>query len=234
MLSSLLEYPADLYRLFFPKICGGCDTPLAKGEAHLCLYCRTALPFTGFESLKDNPVEKVFYGRVNIGFASSMLFFSKGEKVQNILHNIKYNEQKELGVYMGRVFGERLQNNTSLNDVTTIVPVPLHPHKQHLRGYNQSDLFAEGMNDILNIEMQTANLYRMSDTATQTRRTRMERWENVGNVFALKYPPKLEGKHVLLLDDVLTTGATLEACAQVLTGIGKCRVSIATIACVLQ
>ena len=229
MLTTVREYTTDLYRLFFPKICGGCDNPLTKGEDHLCLNCRLELPFTNFETIKDNPVERVLYGRVNLEFATSLLFFSKGEKVQNILHNIKYNEQKELGIYLGRIFGERLQNNPYLKDVTTLIPVPLHPQKQHLRGYNQSDLFAEGMNEILNIEMQTANLYRVTNTATQTNKSRMERWENVENVFRLKNPLNVQNKHILLIDDVLTTGATLEACAQTLLK-NNCKVSIATIA----
>jgi ComF family protein len=232
MLRVIKEYSKDLYRLFFPKICGGCDTPLSKGEDHLCLHCRVELPYTHFEMLKDNPVEKVFHGRISIQFATSMLFFSKGEKVQNILHNIKYNEQKELAVHMGRLFGARLQNNPEMKSVTTLVPVPLHPRKLHLRGYNQSDLFAEGMKDILGIELQIDNLHRVTNTATQTNRTRAERWENVENVFAVKNASKLRDKHVLLIDDVLTTGATLESCALALMD-ARCTVSVATIACVL-
>lgn len=234
MLSKLLEYPKDFYRLFYPQLCGACDVPLAKGEEHLCLHCRLELPFTNFETVKENPVEKVFHGRVNLEFATSLLFFSKGEKVQNILHNIKYNEQKELAVFIGRIFGERLQNNTYLKDVTTIIPVPLHPQKQHLRGYNQSELFAEGMNEIMKIELSTNNMIRDIHTETQTKKTRIERWENVGKAFTLRNPKLLTHKHILLIDDVLTTGATLEACAQALLKNADCKVSIATIACAIS
>ncbi len=233
MLSELLEYPKDFYRLFYPQLCGGCDTPLAKGEEHLCLNCRLELPFTNFETIKNNPVEKVFHGRVNIEFATSLLFFSKGEKVQNIMHNIKYNEQKELAVFVGKIFGERLQNNPYLKDVTTIIPVPLHPQKQHLRGYNQSELFAEGINEVLNVELMTNLVSRNINTETQTKKTRAERWENVENAFIIKKPKVLEHKHILLIDDVLTTGATLEACAQTILENSNCKVSIVTIACVL-
>jgi ComF family protein len=230
MLAKLTEYPIDFYRLFFPKICGGCDVSLVKGEYHLCLHCRTALPFTNFENIKDNPVEKLFIGRVNIEFATSLFFFSQTERVQNILHNIKYNEQKELAIYIGKIFGERLQNNSYLNSVNTIIPVPLHPQKEHLRGYNQSALFAEGMNEVLNLDIQENNLVRIVNTYTQTKKSRLERVENMEKAFTVKNPEKLNNKHVLLIDDVLTTGATLEACALSLTEQANCKVSIATIA----
>ncbi len=230
MLFNLKEYPVDFYRLFYPKICGGCDVPLAKGEEHLCFNCRLELPFTNFEIIKENPVEKIFRGRVHLEFATSLLFFAKGEKVQNILHNIKYNEQKELAVYIGRIFGERLQNNPYLKDVTAIVPVPLHPQKQHLRGYNQSELFAEGMNEIMKAGLMTDIISRDINTETQTRKTRTERWENVEKAFVVKQPKQLAHQHILLVDDVLTTGATLEACAQTLLQSADCKVSIATVA----
>ena len=233
MISTIKEYTTDFYRLFYPQLCGGCDVPLAKGEEYLCLHCRLELPFTNFETIKSNPVEKVFHGRVNIEFATSLLFFSKGERVQNIMHNIKYNEQKELAVFIGKIFGERLQNNPYLNDVTTIIPVPLHPRKQHLRGYNQSELFAEGINEILNVELRTDLILRDINTETQTKKSRIERWENVGKAFSIKKPKALEHKHILLVDDVLTTGATLEACAHELLKNANCKVSIATIACAL-
>lgn len=230
MLHTVTEYVNDFYRLFYPKICGGCDVPLTKGEEHLCLHCRLELPFTSFETFNGNPVEKIFHGRVNLEFATSLLFFSKGERVQNIMHNIKYNEQKELAVYIGRIFGERLQNNLYLKDVTTIIPVPLHPQKQHLRGYNQSELFAEGMNEVLNTKLMTNIISRDINTETQTRKNRTERWENVEKAFVIKSPKLLQHQHILLVDDVLTTGATLEACAQVLLQSSDCKVSIAAIA----
>lgn len=230
MITLLKEYTTDFYRLFYPQLCGACDVPLAKGEEHLCFNCRLELPFTNFETIKDNPVEKIFYGRVDINFATSLLYFSKGEKVQNIMHNIKYNEQKELAVFIGRIFGERLQNNSYLKDVTTILPVPLHPQKHHLRGYNQSELFAEGMNEILNLELSTDILTRDIHTETQTKKTRIERWENVEKAFVIKKSKTLEHKHILLIDDVLTTGATLEACAQTLLKNNHCKVSVATVA----
>ncbi|MFN8260718.1 MAG: phosphoribosyltransferase family protein [Chitinophagales bacterium] len=188
------------------------------------------LPFTAFESFKENPVEKIFHGRVDLEFATSLLFFSKGERVQNIMHNIKYNEQKELAVFIGRIFAERLQNNPYLKDVTTIIPVPLHPQKQQVRGYNQSELFAEGMNEVLRKGIMTKIISRDINTETQTKKTRTERWENVEKAFFVRKPELLEHQHVLLVDDVLTTGATLEACAQTLLKSADCKVSVATVA----
>jgi predicted amidophosphoribosyltransferase len=129
VLSLLSEYSFDIYRLFYPRICGGCDVPLAKGENYLCLHCRLGLPYTCFEDMKDNPVERVFTGRAAIEFATAFLFFTKGEKVQQMMHNIKYNDHKELAVYLGQLFGERLNNNIHLKDVSVLVPVPLHPQK---------------------------------------------------------------------------------------------------------
>ena len=234
MFTFIKEYFVDFYRLFYPKLCGGCDVPLLKGEHHLCLHCRIALPFTNFENIKDNPVERVFYGRVDIENATTLFYFTKGEKVQHILHNIKYNNNKELALYIGRVFGERLINTKYYNNITTIIPTPLHPQKEHLRGYNQSALFAEGMNEILQKKLSLQNLQRTLNTESQTNKNRTERWENVENAFNVVHPQELQQQHILLIDDVLTTGATLEACAQTLKKAANCKVSIATIAYALQ
>lgn len=230
MFQKLLEYPTDAFRLIYPVLCGGCDEPLVKGERHLCFSCRIGLPYTNFELIKENPVEKIFYGRVHLEFATAMLYFSKKEKVQNIMHNIKYNENIELANYIGRLIAERLHNIPALEDVSVLMPVPLHHHKLNLRGYNQSEKIAQGINKILQKEISVKNLIRTENTDTQTKKNRTERWENVKNAFEIKKPELLQNKHILLIDDVITTGATLEACAQTLLETIDCKVSVATVA----
>jgi ComF family protein len=230
MITSVKEFGADFYRLFFPRICGGCGEALAKGEANLCLNCRLELPLTKFELFRNNPVDRLFYGRVPLDFATSFLFFSKGEKVQNILHHIKYNNKQELAVFMGNLFAERVAASEFLKDIGAILPVPLHAKKLALRGYNQSELFAKGLADKLELPLLPGTLKRMVNTPTQTKKSRIERWENVEDVFEVKAPDKIRHKHILLVDDVLTTGSTLEACAQALLAAIDCRVSVATLA----
>lgn len=220
----------DFYKLFYPAICGGCDTTLAKGEQQLCFHCRLALPFTQFEKIQNNPVEQLFFGRVPIEFGTALLYFSKAEMVQQIMHNIKYNDKKDLAQLLGKILGERLQNIASLHDVTAIVPVPLHERKLRMRGYNQSECLAEGINEILKVDIVVNGIQRIKHTDSQTNKNMIERWENVKDAFEIKQIEKLKNKHILLVDDVLTTGATLEACALTLIEKANCKVSIATLA----
>lgn len=230
MFSTVSTYFTDFYRLFYPSICGCCDQPLTKGEAQLCVHCRLSLPFTQYEKMEENPVEKSLFGRAPIVYGSALLQFSKGESTQQLLHNIKYNGQRELAVFMGRMMGTRLQESGRLLAVDVLMPVPLHPQKEQVRGYNQSALLVEGMAAILPAEVQKDNLVRKVATATQTRKSRLERWENVEAVFDVRHPERLRGKHIMLVDDVLTTGATIEACVQALTEKADCSVSVAVLA----
>lgn len=230
MLPTTLHIALDFFRLFYPKNCAGCQTALVKNEAYICLKCLLDLPYTHFEKLKDNPAEKLFYGRVNIEFAAAILFFSKHESVQHILHHIKYGEYKALGEYMGRVMGERIQQDSLYAPIDLIIPVPLHPRKEHIRGYNQSKLLADGISEILKIPLADKHLIRNIHTDTQTKKSRIERWENVEHAFEVRKPNQLNDKHILLVDDVLTTGATLEACAQTLLKSETCKISIITLA----
>lgn len=229
-----MSYFYDFFSLFFPRICSSCENTLLKHEEVLCSYCLHQLPKTHFYSEADNPVCKIFWGRVNIHHASSYYFFAKGSRVQHLLHQLKYKNKKEIGIYTGKLFGLDLKNSEFYSDVDVIIPVPLHPKKQSKRGYNQSEMFAMGLAESFEKKIDTKTLIRTYASQTQTKKSRFKRWENVKEIFALKNYQHLTEKHILLVDDVVTTGATLEACAAMLLNIPGSKVSIATIACAIK
>jgi ComF family protein len=220
----------DFLKLFYPSNCAACGKSLFSQEVVICLKCQFELPVTGFHQHVDNPVAEVFWGRVELKHASSYLFFNKGGKVQQLLHLMKYKRRHDIGHYLGKQFGASLKQNHLYDDIDCLVPVPLHPKKQKKRGYNQSLLIAEGISEGIEKPVIGNNLIKKIHTESQTKKSRYERWENVREVFGVRHPELLEGRHVLLVDDVLTTGATLEACATVLMHVKEIRVSIATIA----
>lgn len=225
---SLLD---DFLTLFYPRLCAGCQTSLVRGEKVICLGCLADLPKTGFEKIPDNPVAQLFWGRAEICLATSFCTFDKGGIVQHLMHQLKYKNAREIGEKLGLIFGIDLKKAIPYQDIEILVPVPLHPKREHKRGYNQSSVIAGGISQAMGIACSTGNLVRNHYSATQTNKGRYERWENVKELFAVKYPELFAGKHLLLIDDVVTTGATLEACAQVLLKIPGTKVSIATIAC---
>jgi ComF family protein len=180
---------------------------------------------------KENPVSEIFWGRLNLQTASSFLFFNKGGKVQHLMHLLKYKGRDDVGRFLGRSFGVLLKQSQLYRGIDFIVPVPLHPKKQKSRGFNQSEEIAKGMQETLETSLNTGNLLRRIHTDSQTRKSRYNRWENVRDVFFLRDPKFFVGKHVLLLDDVLTTGATLEACGSVIEKVNDVRISAVTIAC---
>ena len=218
----------DFFNLIFPKLCSACSGALLKNEKIICISCVVNLPKTNFHKDKDNPVNKVFWGRVDVEMASSFYLFSKKSKVQNLLHNLKYRGVKEVGSVLGELFGFELNNSKFYKDIDFIVPVPLHQNKLKKRGYNQSEWIAIGLSKSMKVPVNIDSLYRRSDSETQTKKSRYKRWENVGEIFGLANN-NLEGKRILLVDDVVTTGATIEACAQLLIQ-QNCKVLVATIA----
>ena len=220
----------DLINLFFPNVCVVCGEALNKQEEVVCLLCLVKLPKTSFHLHEDNPVSRVFWGRVNLNAASSFLFFNKGGSVQDLMHALKYKSRKEVGVYLGEQFGRELNESTLFKDIDLIIPVPLHPKKLHKRGFNQSATIASGLSKKLNAPVDTENFIRLVNTDSQTKKSRYKRWENVKGVFGIRNKEKLTGKHILLVDDVLTTGATLEACASILLELENTKVSAATLA----
>lgn len=221
---------SDVLELVFPSVCIACGERLLRQEKFLCVSCWSDLPVTNFHENPVNKVAQLFWGRVNIAHASSYYAYRKGSKYQQLIHFIKYKGMKELGFEAGRKYGVELRRSGVLNHVEMVVPVPLHPKKKKKRGYNQCDWIARGLAQGLQKEVCIDNLYRSVFTTTQTRKNRYERFQNVDGIFGVAQPQLFEGKHILLVDDVVTTGSTLEACAYALLQVAGVKVSIATLA----
>ncbi len=221
----------SFWSLLFPRCCVVCGSPLSRGEECLCTCCNINLPRTGFHLRKDNPVECLFWGRIpGLKRASSFLFYRKGSDFRRILHLLKYGGYKELGEMMGRYMSAELSSGEFFDGVDMIIPVPLHRKKQKLRGYNQSEWIARGIASVTGIPLCAECMIREKNTETQTRKSTFERWENVEGIFRLCDTVHFEGKHVLLVDDVLTTGATTVACASAFAGVSGIRISVLTLA----
>jgi len=216
--------------LFFPEVCAGCGCTLVNGEAELCTSCVVTLPRTDFHLIPDNSVARQFWGRVPFVFCGAFLFFSKGTKVQSLLHQFKYNDRPEVGTRLGELYGAELKKVTDLQLPDVVVPVPLHPRKQNKRGYNQSEYFATGLAKALSIPVSCDTLKRGSFTASQTKKSRFSRYENMKEVFFIDDERAFANKHVLIVDDIITTGATIEACANAIQQIPGVSISIAGIA----
>lgn len=223
-------FTASLLSLLFPEVCRACRSSLMTGEQMLCMDCRSGLPRTGFHNYFDNPVHKVFVGRLPLRAATSLFYYKKQSKVQNLIHTLKYKGQRELAVQLGNMMGTELSASRYFTSTELIVPVPLHQDKLKIRGYNQSEGFAQGIKDVFGRETKPDALGRIKHTATQTKKNRTDRWENVKEVFVVAEPESVYNRNILLVDDVVTTGATIEACSNSLYQAGAASVSIATIA----
>ena len=220
----------DFISLIFPRICAGCGNSLWKNEEVLCHFCEYHLPRTNFHADHENPVTRLFWGRVPIEAAAAFLYFNKGGKVQRMIHQLKYKGNKEIGVFLGTQYGQNLKFSPCFNSADAIIPVPLHKKKYMKRGYNQSEQFAIGLAGPMNIPVNNKLLIRIKATETQTRKSRFRRFQNVNEIFLVKSPDQWSGKHVILVDDVITTGATLESCVHAMRVIPGIKVSIACIA----
>ena len=224
------SYLADFVSLLFPELCAACHESLITKEHLICTKCRFDLPFTNFHLQADNIVARQFWGKMPVEAAYALYYFTKGGKIQNLMHQFKYKGVKEIGNLLGEIAGAQLITSEPFKNIDLIVPVPLHKKRLRERGYNQSLCFAEGLATKLNATVEDNNLVRTVATKTQTHKSRFARFENMQEVFIVKDPERLKNKHVLLVDDIVTTGSTLEACGVQLLKAEGVKLSIATIA----
>lgn len=216
--------------LFYPRLCLACERKDVPPKQILCISCEAKLPRTNFHLYKENEFTQRFWGRLPLEYACALYFFEKESRAQNLIHNLKYKGKQKVGIMLGQVFGKLLKDTPSYQDIDLIIPIPLHRKKERQRGFNQSAVFAQGISEEMEIPWQRDILIKTKNTSSQTKKSRKERFENVVEAFHVLSPKKLEGKHILLVDDVLTTGATLEAGAVKVLEVPDTKVSLATIA----
>lgn len=227
MLSDLLD---DFLSLLFPRLCHGCGNHLLRNENIICTECRVLIPHTGYHNQPGNPVEQLFWGRCRIEKAAAFSYYNKGSRIRKLIHSLKYSGMKEIGTELGVIYAAALKNSGFTDDIDLIIPVPLHPTKEHKRGFNQSTIISEGISSVTGINVETGALIRPVKTQTQTKRSRYDRWTNVEGIFTVADPLRLEGKHLLLVDDVITTGSTIESCVNELIKIREVKVSVVALA----
>lgn len=221
----------DFMSLLYPNCCSACSMALVKGENLICSRCLLEMPQTQYHLDPGNDLKRRLEGRIPVQYVLGFLRFTKNGRIQNLLHNLKYRHQPEIGVALGKLYAQRLKDSGLTGYFDLIIPVPLHKSRLRKRGYNQSAKFAEGLSQTLGIPVEENILFRKSKTETQTRKNKLKRWENVSEVFGVVgLPSAIAGKHILLTDDVITTGATIEACAEVLIRNGCGKISVACIA----
>lgn len=227
----LLRLCDQFLSLFYPRICLICERELLEGEQHICLHCLSDMPKTNYHRIVDNPIEQLFYGKVRIEKASGYFFFHQQSDYRKLIHAIKYHNEKQAGYWLGKRYGEELKRDGCYSDIDLIVPVPLHKRKFQKRGYNQSERIATGIGLALKKEVRTDLLIRTKNNKSQTHKSIYDRWLNTQQSFIAQKSEFLTGKNILLVDDVITTGATLQACAIAIKAQAPdCKINIVSLA----
>lgn len=219
-----------LINLFFPKVCYACLNLLGDNEDTICVDCRNDLPVTNFHFENNDTVKKVLYGRVKIEHATALFRFEKKGLVQQLIHGLKYKNYENIGFILGNWLGNELREIDDYNSIDIVIPVPLHKKKLKKRGYNQVAKFGQQISRALNTEYRDDVLVKITNNKSQSKKGRLARWINSEELFAIKNIESIENKHILLVDDIITTGATLEACSNVLNQAKNVKISIATMA----
>ena len=201
-----------------------------RNENLICTECYVVIPRANYHIEIENPVAQLFWGRCLIERAAAFSFYNKGSRIRNLIHNLKYKGIKDIGYELGRIYGLSLKSSGFTNDIDLIIPVPLHPSKKRIRGFNQSDCISTGIADVSGLPVDTNSLIRATVSATQTKRSRYERWTNVEGIFRVIDPEIIRGRHILLVDDVITTGSTIESCANELLKVKGVKVSVVALA----
>jgi ComF family protein len=229
-LPKLSSWIDPVFWLYFPKNCPACGRPLRLFGANICGRCSQNLPETHFFEAPNNPIEKIFYGRLPISAGAAAWYFHKNSALQALLFQLKYKSNKDVGLFIGKQMGALLAASERFASIDALVPVPLHPQALSKRGFNQAALICEGIGQVWHKPVLTGAIARTKHTSTQTKQTRAERWDNMENAFTIKDPASIKGKHLLIIDDVITTGATIEACGKTLLSITGVTVSVAAAA----
>ncbi len=230
MQRTIQYYLQALNHLLYPHGCAVCGADYISQQEFICIKCKHQLPLTRFLHLPNNPVEKVFAGRINIHAAGALCYFTKQSMLQHLLVLLKYKNSRAAGLYLGNQLGEALKSTDRFNTVDYIIPLPLHPKKEYARGYNQAAIIGEGIQAVWHKPMLTNSIIRLINTNTQTHENRSSRWQNMEGIFHVTQPNLLRNKHILLIDDVITTGASLEACGAAILQIPGVQLSIASVA----
>lgn len=225
-----MNYLNDFLSLVYPNICPICEKSLFKNEKVICMKCKHHLPRARFSQDPDNPAAQVFWGRIPLYRVTTGFLYNKGNMVQKLIHQFKYKKHKEIGLFLGEELGIEMARISDFQDISTVLPVPLHPKKQRKRGFNQSEILAIGLAGKLKADLNTNILHRNTFSQTQTRKSKFERWQNVEGIFTLDKQELIENKHILLVDDVITTGATIEACASSLLKVKGIKISVVAVA----